>query len=572
MSQDTVFSTPFVEPRGCGVGLRTEHYEVITRDWPAMEWFEAISENYMDSGGRPLRILEEVRKRYPVALHGVSLSIGSVDELNVRYLERLKALSDRIEPFIVSDHLCWTGIDGAQLHDLMPLPFTEEALLHIVSRVERVQNFLGRKILLENVSSYVTYKHSVIPEWEFLSEVSRRSGCGILLDLNNVYVNAQNHKFDPYTYLENIPADKVGQFHLAGHTDMGDYLFDTHSGEVIAPVWGLYRKALELYGPVSTLIEWDEAIPEFTRLSEEAERARVYYRKAEAAKRVPQKDAERSSSVSSPRVSEPALKEVQRWMKVFVQPSSKKQNPGRDSLLNPQGKATGVERMSVYAEGYGVRIHEALKEAFEAVRHVIGEKSFWTLAQAYALAYPSQEYNLSLAGRHLPGFLEDSSFAHEYAFLADLARLEWAVSEAFHSFDKAPQDLSALSGLDLEDWEKVSLEFQPSLRLMHSAWPVLDVWRERKTPHEKIKINLQNRPQWIVISRLELKVRSESVAPLEYECLDLLRQGRALGDVCGVIAEKAGEEEIPLMNWFAKWSSGGMISGVKLAGVEISKA
>ncbi len=571
MRQDTVFSAPFVAPRGCGVGLRTEHYEVITRDWPEMDWFEAITENYMDSGGRPLRILEEVRKRYPVAIHGVSLSIGSVDPLNPRYLERLKNLNDRIAPFVVSDHLCWTGVDGNQLHDLLPLPFTEEALRHIVSRVQQVQECLGRKILLENVSSYVTYKHSVIPEWEFLAETARRSGCGILLDLNNVYVNAQNHKFDPYTYLENIPGEKVGQFHLAGHTDMGDFLFDTHKGEVIAPVWGLYRKALELYGPVSTLIEWDEAIPEFSRLAQEAEKARAYYRKAEAVKRNSQKTASVSSFSTVPEISAPPLKDVQRWMKVFFQPSPEKGLAGSESLLNPQGKATGVERMGVYAEGYGIRIHEALKEAYEAVRHVIGEGRFWELAQSYASAYPSQEYNLSLAGRHFPGFLEKSSLLQEWPFLSDLAGLEWAVTEAFHSFDRPPQELSALSGLALEDWEKVSFEFQPSLRLVRSSWPVLDIWRERKTPHEKIKIDLQNRPQWIVVGRLEWKVRSESVTALEYECLDLLRSGRSLGEVCEVLAEKAGEEELPLMNWFAKWSSGGMIAGVKLAGVEISK-
>ena len=262
---------------GCGVGLRTDHYEMVTREWPAMDWFEVISENYMDTDGRPLAILKQVRNHYPVALHGVSLSIGSTDPLNQKYLKRLKTLIEVIDPFIVSDHLCWTGVDGENLHDLLPLPFTEEALQHIVTRVGQVQEFLGRRILLENVSSYVTYKYSVMPEWEFISEIAKRSGCGILLDLNNIYVNAVNHKFDSEDYLSGIHTNSVGQFHLGGHTDMGSFLFDTHSKSVCEAVWKLYRKALEKFGPISTLVEWDAEIPSYEVLSEEAACARKIY-------------------------------------------------------------------------------------------------------------------------------------------------------------------------------------------------------------------------------------------------------------------------------------------------------
>ena len=268
-----------MEPRpwptlGCGVGLRTEHYDVITREWPRMDWFEAISENFMDSGGRPLQVLEALRRRYPVALHGVSLSIGSVDPLDADYLARLRALVERIQPAIVSDHLCWTGVEGEQLHDLLPLPFTDEAIEHVVGRVRQVQERLRRRILLENISTYVTYTHSTMPEWEFLTEVARRSGCGILLDLNNIYVNAYNHQFDPYDYVRRVPGELVGQFHVAGHTDMGTYLFDTHSRPVIDGVWNLYREALARWGPVTTLVEWDEDIPPFEYVAEEARQAR----------------------------------------------------------------------------------------------------------------------------------------------------------------------------------------------------------------------------------------------------------------------------------------------------------
>lgn len=260
---------------GCGVGLRTEHYDVVTRDSPRVDWFEAISENFMDSGGRPLAVLEQIRRRYPIALHGVALSIGSTDPLNPQYLVRLKALADRIDPAIVSDHLCWTGVEGENLHDLLPLPCTEEAIRHVVARVQQVQEGLNRRLLLENVSTYVTYRHSTMPEWAFLREVARRAGCGILLDLNNVYVNAYNHQFDPAEYLREIPGELVGQFHLAGHTNLGPYLFDTHSRPVIEEVWALYRLALAQWGPVTTLIERDEDIPPFAHLAQEADTARA---------------------------------------------------------------------------------------------------------------------------------------------------------------------------------------------------------------------------------------------------------------------------------------------------------
>ncbi len=271
---------------GCGVGLRAEHYDAILDEQPPMDWFEAVSENFVDSGGRPRRILETVRRHYPVALHGVSLSIGSTDPLDRAYLERLKALADAIDPVSVSDHLCWTGVDGRNLHDLLPLPFTEETIRHVVERVGQVQELLGRRILLENVSSYVTYRHSTMPEWEFLRAVAERSGCGILLDLNNVYVNAFNHRFDPYDYLAHIPGELVGQFHLAGHTDMGAYLFDTHGRPIVDEVWALYRAALAKWGPVSTMIERDEDIPAFPVLAEEAAKARAIFTEVCAASSV----------------------------------------------------------------------------------------------------------------------------------------------------------------------------------------------------------------------------------------------------------------------------------------------
>lgn len=268
-------SVPYL---GHGVGLRTVHFPELFAGTVRVDWFEAISENFMIPGGRPLRALERAREVAPVALHGVSLSIGSVDPLSEPYLDALARLADRVQPAWISDHLCWGSVGGHYAHDLLPLPYTEEALAHVVERIERVQARLGRQILIENVSSYLTYVDSIMPEWEFLSEVAQRSDCGILLDINNVYVSAVNHGFDPIAYLAGVPPMRVGQIHLAGHSDHGTHLLDTHDAPVRSEVWSLYRTALRRLGRVSTLIEWDEHIPPWDGLVAEAERARAVER------------------------------------------------------------------------------------------------------------------------------------------------------------------------------------------------------------------------------------------------------------------------------------------------------
>lgn len=263
---------------GIGLGLRAPHFSHIAQSKPRLGWFEAISENYMglsNSGsGRPLKVLETLRQDYDIVLHGVSLSIGSTDELNFSYLKKLKELSDRVQPKWVSDHLCWTGVQGENIHDLLPLPFTKVAIQHLVDRIRKVQDFLGQRILLENVSSYITFKHSEMTEWDFLSELSKQADCGILLDVNNVYVNSVNHKFDPVSYLKALPRERIGQIHLAGHSRQGEILIDTHDAPVCEEVWDLFRIAINLFGPVSSMVEWDDKIPDFQRLEAEANKAR----------------------------------------------------------------------------------------------------------------------------------------------------------------------------------------------------------------------------------------------------------------------------------------------------------
>ncbi len=259
---------------GFGIGLRRGHYAEILAHGTRAEWFEAISENFMVAGGRPLDVLERIRRDYPLVLHGVSLSIAGTDPLDPAYLDALRALADRFEPAWLSDHLCWTGVDAHNLHDLLPLPWTEEALAHVVARVARVQDVLGRRLVLENVSSYLSFTHSTMSEWEFLAEVARRADCDLLLDVNNVYVSAFNHGFDPRTYIDAIPPERVVQIHLAGHSDYGTHLLDTHDAPIADAVWELYRHTIARLGRVPTLVEWDGEVPPLAVVEREALRAR----------------------------------------------------------------------------------------------------------------------------------------------------------------------------------------------------------------------------------------------------------------------------------------------------------
>jgi uncharacterized protein len=259
---------------GFGLGLRTAHYGEFLAAPQRVDWLEVISDNYLVPGGKPLAMLDAIRERYPMAMHGVALSIGSPSGPDPAYLRALAALSRRVEPLWISDHLCWTGVHGRNLHDLLPLPYTEEALRIIVRNVQQVQDALGRRILLENVSSYVEFNASQMSEWQFLRAVCEEADCLLLLDLNNIHVSAVNHGFDAHEFLRALPADRVRQIHLAGHTDHGDHLVDTHDHPVADAVWALYAEALRRFGAVATMIERDDHIPPLAELVTELDIAR----------------------------------------------------------------------------------------------------------------------------------------------------------------------------------------------------------------------------------------------------------------------------------------------------------
>lgn len=261
---------------GLGVGLRTVHFAHILEHQPEVDWFEIISENFMDSGGRPRAVLEQIAERYPIVMHGVSLSIGSTDPLNRDYLKKLKSLAESVNAHWVSDHVCWTGVAGRNTHDLLPIPYNESTLSHLVKRIRTVQEILERPLVLENPSSYLEFRDSTMSESEFVCRMAEEAECGLLLDVNNVYVSSVNHEFDPVKYIEAVPAKRVVQCHLAGHTNCGTHLIDTHDGKVIDPVWELFQLLHQRTGGVSTLLEWDTDIPPFPVVHEEVLKAKNY--------------------------------------------------------------------------------------------------------------------------------------------------------------------------------------------------------------------------------------------------------------------------------------------------------
>lgn len=271
MSQPDPGHRPYL---GFGLGLRTDHYQDILDTQPKLDWFEVITENYIIPGGKPLDYLFRIREHYPMVMHGVSMSIGSTDPLDWTYLKLAKKLANDLDVPWFSDHLCWTGMNGKNMHDLLPLPYTDEAIRHVADRIRQVMDFMERPMIIENLSSYVTYKTSVMSEWEFYNAVVAEADCGMLLDVNNIYVSSFNHEFDPLDYLNSVPVERVYQFHLAGHSHYGDIIIDTHDHPVIGEVWDLYEHAVRRFGHVSTMIERDDNIPPLQEVIDELDHAR----------------------------------------------------------------------------------------------------------------------------------------------------------------------------------------------------------------------------------------------------------------------------------------------------------
>lgn len=469
MPEETRADGPPFPRLGAGVGLRTKHYAAaLAAGAPLPDFFEVVTENFLGAGGRPREVLVEAANRRPIALHGVSLSIGSTDPLDARYLDRVAALVELVKPAIVSDHLCWTSHGGRHSHDLLPLRFTEHEADRIASRVAEVQARLGMRILLENVSSYLAWRGSTMTEWAFLAAVAERADAGILLDVNNVFVSARNHGFDAREYLRGMPAGRVGQIHLAGHQDRGTYLFDTHDAPVADPVWALYEETLALHGPVATLIERDDKIPPYEELLAEAARARAVLSRVASAPAMPPiapRDPRRGESKRP----EPRDATAAGHALLFAALSGA--STGVLAEIDAGGLAPAT-RVEVYASSYRARLHDALLEDFPATDAFLGHDRFHATALEYARAHPSTSPDLGDFGASFAAFLRSRD-----AVAADLAALEWARTEAFDAADGTPLTMRALAAIAPGRWPALRFTPHPSLRFVSVQSRVDTIWK-----------------------------------------------------------------------------------------------
>jgi uncharacterized protein len=537
---------------GHGVGLRTQHFREFLEQQPRVDWVEAISENFMGIGGRPFAVLEKVRRDRPVVLHGVSLAIGSVAPLDDAYLSQLKSLAQKIAPTFVSDHLCWGRAHGRYAHDLLPMPFTEEALDHVVSRVAQVQERLDRQILLENVSSYMAFKEDELTEWEFLSEVARRADCGILLDVNNIYVSARNHGFDPLAYLRGVPVDRVRQFHLAGHQDRGHIVLDTHEGHVTDAVWDLYREAVRRFGAVPTLIEWDEGVPELPTLLAESEKAREVMQGAlgeVAATEVP-----RALAMSR----EPTLSAMQDTLFEWIAGTTEAQ--GAERFVHG-GAVEPDARVGIYAEMYWLRMRDVLRDDFPHVLQVLGDEDFDVLLAKYLKVHPSTHFSLNQAGRHFAAFVATVPI-EGVSWLGSVAQLERARTETFIAADAPVLERAALQAL-ASSFATAVLEPIAALQVLTLEHDVLPFFDDPSASVEPRKTHVV---VWRKIDASKgvrgYQVFHAEISADEADALSRVQSGQGVAEVC----EAFSEREDPAGAAFAaiaSWVNEGMISALR---------
>jgi len=512
---------------GIGVGFRVPHYRQIAEKRPQMDWFEVVSENFMVEGGAPLHWLDQLIANYPVVLHGVSMSLGGREPQG--YLRKLARLVDRVNPPWVTDHVCFTGTDSLRVHDLLPVPYTESVLQHMADNIRRVQDALSKPFGVENPSSYLSWHATHMPEWVFMAELAERADCGILLDVNNIFVSSVNHGFDPREYIDHIPRDRVIQMHLAGHTVFPTHRLDTHDAPVAQEVWDLYRYAIRRFGPVSTLVEWDGDIPSFERLQEEAERAR----------------SERNAALAEPRtdvrsaneVGRPAVKLPSDWRQDMVDMIAE-QRPPDDAMFAGGPGLTASEQLDVYREQYGLRIGDAVREEIPGLVALAGDSAD-DLIGRYIVERPSTSWTLNVVADRLPGWLEEQGVAAEWV---EMARLDCAVSSGFEAANgvtPTPEDLATLP----------ELELQPHVRLLalqHGVHHVRSAVLQGQEPPE-----LEQGDYRVVVFRKDRAMRHLEVDPGAFAVLAALQQDTPLAEA---LMSAPGVSPEKVRKWFETFS------------------
>ena len=496
---------------GAGIGLRAPHYRQFLDTRPRVGWLEVHSENVIERAGWDWQVLSTLRQDYAFSLHGVGLGLGSARGFSKDHLARLRDLVDAVDPFLVSEHLCWSAVADRQLNDLLPLPLSRQALALLCERVEQVQEALRRPILIENVSTYLRYRDDAMSEAEFLAVLAARTGCGLLLDVNNLYVNQCNHGEDALAAIAALAPGTVGEIHLAGHLVTGHAVIDHHGATVAEPVWALYRAALARFGRVPTLIEWDTDLPPLELLLDEAHKADLLAEHGAAPIAAPSPAADTVASIDAGDLAE-------------------RQQGFADALFDP-GRAPAPfapERFGLYRGNLTVTWDKTLSNAYPVVRQLVGEEFFSALARAYGMAHPSASPDLNRFGAQLASFLATFAPVAGLPYLPDMARLEWLLHRAYYAADAATVDPAALTPQAFED---LRCALHPACALFASRWAVVPLWLAHRPGSDAAPFPARmDAPSRALVARPLFDVRVYPVVEAALAALKLLEQGGRMGD------------------------------------------
>lgn len=545
-----------------GIGFRPQHYAWVTTQYPReVDFFEIVSENFMGVGGRPRTFLEKLRENYPITMHGVALSIGSKGSLNRRYLEELRKLVQYVRPTIVSDHLSWAQHGQRNSHDLLPITYTQESLDDIVAKLGYIQDFLGQRFYLENPSAYVAFQDADYDEAGFFAELLKRSGAGILLDINNLYVNQRNLNLDPMDYLRSLRPEDVGYFHLAGHSDQGEVLVDTHDQPVPDSVWALYGKTLDYFPNVPTLVEWDGNIPEFPRLLEECNKARNYRAEHRANKLpglVPEIPSQKTTN---------NLRNYSKFFDQIIRPYGISEDG--TSNLRKDLPVPAMVGLKVYNHAYFLRLEEVLSDTFQGLLYITEEEGFRYIVAAFVENCPPRHPNIRTVGEDLATFLKDPATDIDYDFgvpltlLGDLAALEYARSQVFSAENAPLATVESLMAFSADDWEQSSFSASPSLRLVSCDFdvlPTLSAIDREETPDIP-----EAKPARYAVSRQGFSIVEESLSPEEFQVLEAFSRGATLEEAGRVLPGPVEEHISFVATKLMEWTQKGWFTEVRKA-------
>ncbi len=555
---------PSIASRGAGfgLGLRTPHYGDFLAAKQPLDWLEIITDNYLVDGGKPLVVLDQIRRDYPVAMHGVAMSIGAAGGVDEAYLRRVKALADRIEPMWVSDHLCWIGPgpEQPQLHDLYPLPYTDEAARHVIRQIQRAQDLLQRRLVIENVSSYVDFAGSTASEWQFLSHIAQAADCLLLVDVNNIYVSSVNHGFDPLDYLHGLPAERVQQIHLAGHADHGDHIIDTHDHPVAAPVWALYEHARRRFGAVATMIERDAEIPPLPELIAELAQARQIAAQVDSSA-TPPPEATPAAQPQRAAAPAPALPELQQILARYILNPADSDSAAVEAtpLLRAQAGVAPAQRLGIYRTAYRLRLTEVLADSFAKTYLFMGSDTFDAEAQDFAVAQPPLMRSLNRYGANFPAYLRgrypDNPELHE------LAQLDWDLRACFDGADQPALDLAAAQADASSAWLSRLQPLHASLVLRPVTTNVLQLWKAIDADAEVPQARTLDAPVTLLVWRRGLQPHFQTVDDAQALFLQALNQGDSVTAATDRLAgSEALQQPEQLSVWLQTWLDQGWLS------------